>query len=66
MHRMREEVHARMPAPDEAVALCLPPGVPVLEIVHTSYDSQTRPFEVTRFVLRADLGGLDYEISVED
>ncbi|WP_432980961.1 UTRA domain-containing protein [Dactylosporangium sp. CA-233914] len=66
MHRMREEVHARMPSPEEAAALRLPPGVPVLEVLHTSYDTKERPFEVTRFVVRADLGALDYEITVED
>lgn len=66
MHHMREEVHARMPSPEEAAALCLPPGVPVLDVLHTSYDSHERPFEVTRFVVRADLGALDYEISIED
>ncbi len=64
--RIREEVSARMPTPEEARGLAIPPGVPVLEVLHTSLDTQRRPFEVTRFVLRADRNGLDYEMPIED
>jgi GntR family transcriptional regulator len=51
--RIREEVSARMPSPDELTGLALPPGVPVIEVLHTSFDAAQRPFEVTRFVIRA-------------
>jgi GntR family transcriptional regulator len=64
--RMREEVSARMPTPDEVKGLGIPPGVPVLDVLHTSVDDQGQPFEVTRFVMRADLNGLDYEMPVDD
>lgn len=64
--RIREEISARMPGPDEAASLAMPPGVPVIEVLHTSMDDWKRPFEVTRFVMRADLNGLDYEMPVED
>jgi GntR family transcriptional regulator len=64
--RIREEVSVRMPSPDEAAGLSMPPGVPVIEVLHTSMDDWKRPFEVTRFVMRADLNGLDYEMPVED
>jgi GntR family transcriptional regulator len=64
--RIREEVTARMPTPEELRGLAIPPGVPVLEVMHTSLDGERRPFEVTRFVLRADRNGLDYEMPVED
>jgi GntR family transcriptional regulator len=64
--RIREEVSARMPTPEEAHGLDIPPGVPVLEVLHTSYDQAHQPFEVTRFVLRADHNGLDYEMPIED
>jgi GntR family transcriptional regulator len=64
--RIREEVTARMPTPDEATGLAVPPGVPVIEVLHTSMDDQRVPFEVTRFVLRADINGLDYEMAIED
>jgi GntR family transcriptional regulator len=63
--RMREEVSARMPTPDEARGLAIPPGVPVLEVLHTSYDENGTAFEVTRFVMRADRSGLDYTMPVE-
>ncbi|GIJ26270.1 GntR family transcriptional regulator [Micromonospora qiuiae] len=64
--RIREEVSARMPTPEEVKGLTMPPGVPVIEVLHTSIDEQGRSFEVTRFVMRADLNGLDYEMPVED
>lgn len=62
----REEVTARMPTPDEADGLHLPEGVPVLEVVHTGIDQDRAPFEVTRFVMRADFMGLDYRMPVDD
>lgn len=64
--RIREEVTARMPTPDEAAGLGVPPGVPVIEMIHTSMDDWKRPFEVTRFVMRADRAGFDYETPIED
>jgi GntR family transcriptional regulator len=64
--RIREEISARMPTPEEVAGLAIPPGVPVLEVLHTSLDDRRQPFEVTRFVLRADLNGLDYDMPVED
>ncbi|WP_433215646.1 GntR family transcriptional regulator [Dactylosporangium sp. CS-047395] len=64
--RIREEISARMPSPDEVTGLAMPPGVPVIDVLHTSYDANHQPFEVTRFVMRGDLNGLDYEMPVED
>ncbi|BCJ53397.1 GntR family transcriptional regulator [Actinoplanes sp. NBRC 14428] len=64
--RIREEISARMPNPDEMTGLGMPPGVPVIEVLHTGFDEQRRPFEVTRFVMRGDLNGLDYDMPVED
>ena len=65
MARMREEVTARMPTPDERNALRLPPGVPVLDVWHTSLDQEGRAYEVTRFVMRSDMTGLLYDTPVE-
>jgi GntR family transcriptional regulator len=65
MTRVRDEISARMPTPDEASVLDLLPGVPVLEVLHTSLDQNGEPFEVTRYVHRADLTGLLYELPVE-
>jgi GntR family transcriptional regulator len=64
--RAREEITARMPRPDETTALAIPPGVPVIEVLHTGTDQHGHPFEVTRFVMRADRTGLDYDVPVED
>jgi GntR family transcriptional regulator len=63
--QIREEVTARMPDPQEARGLEIPDGVPVLDVLHTGIDDKGRPFEVTRFVMRADHNGLDYTMPVE-
>jgi GntR family transcriptional regulator len=65
MTRIADEVTARMPTPDERAHLRLPPGVPVLEVLHTSLDQDGVPYELTRFVMRADLSGLRYDAPVE-
>ncbi|WP_405955582.1 GntR family transcriptional regulator [Streptomyces phaeochromogenes] len=65
MTRVRDEISARMPTPEEAAILELLPGVPVLEVLHTSLDQQSVPFEVSRYVHRADQTGLLYELPVE-
>jgi len=63
---VREEITARMPTRTEAATLAVPAGVPVLELLHTGIDQDGRPFEVTRFVMRADRNALDYQITIED
>jgi GntR family transcriptional regulator len=65
MTRQQERVNARMPKADEAQHLQLQPGVPVLDVLHTSIDQDGTPYEVTRFVMRADLTGLFYDVPVE-
>lgn len=64
--RVREEITARMPRPDEVETLRIPPGVPVLQVLHTGMDDDGQAFEVTRFTMRADLNALDYMLPVED
>ncbi len=64
MTRVRDEISARMPTSEEAGVLELLPGVPVLEVLHTSLDQEGVPFEVSRYVHRADLTGLLYEMPV--
>lgn len=63
---IREEVTARMPTPAEVDGLAIPDGVPVIEVIHTGLDQDGCPFEVTKFVMRADYNGLDYRMPVED
>jgi GntR family transcriptional regulator len=66
VRRVREEITARMPTPEEAHGLAVPDGVPVLVVLHTGIDQDGLPFEVTRFVMRADTGGLDYAMAVDE
>jgi GntR family transcriptional regulator len=35
----------------------------VIELLHTSIDDKDQPFEVTRFVMRADVMSLDYTVA---
>jgi GntR family transcriptional regulator len=57
-----EEVHARMPAPDEAKALLLAPGVPVFHLIRAAYDTDDRPVEVCDTVMAADAYVLSYRL----
>ncbi len=65
MTRVRDEITARMPTPAEAAVLDLPSGVPVIEVLHTSLNQEGGPFEVSRYVHRADRTGLLYDLPVE-
>jgi GntR family transcriptional regulator len=65
MARIDDEITARMPTPEEIQYLQLPRGVPVLDVTHTSVDQDGEPYEVTRFVMRADMNGLHYNAPVE-
>ena len=65
MTRLREEISARMPRAEEARRLRLGSGVPVIDVLHTSIDQDGTPYEVTRFVMRADMTGLLYDVPVE-
>jgi GntR family transcriptional regulator len=62
--RFYEDVSARMPSPDEAKRLHLSRGVPVIEVLHTSFDQDGAAFEVTHFVLPADRNVLTFELPV--
>lgn len=63
--RSQEYVTSRMPSAEETAEFGLPPGVPVVEVLHTSVDQDGRPFEVTHFVLPADRNALSYEVPVD-
>lgn len=62
----QDEITARMASHTEAHELDLTPGVPVLDVLHTSFDQDGEPFEVSRFVHRADRACLVYNFAVED
>lgn len=62
MTRIREEVGTRMPKPEETRLLRLRPGVPVLDVWHTSIDQDGQPYELTRFVMLGAITGLMYDV----
>jgi GntR family transcriptional regulator len=64
MTRYQENVTARPASPDEQRHLRLRPGVWVFDVWHTSIDQDDLPYELTRFVMRADMTGLDYQMTV--
>ena len=61
LDRFVEEVAARMPTPAERRALQLPPGVPVLTVLRTAYDTAGRPVEVCDTVKAAYAYVLEYD-----
>jgi GntR family transcriptional regulator len=63
--RMTEDVTARMPLPDEAEALEMGRGIPVIELFHTTFDRDGLAIEVTHSVLPADRNLLSFELPVE-
>ena len=62
----REQIDARMPTHEEVTRLHIPIGTPVIDLWHTGIDASRQPFEVTHFIMRADLVALDYDMPVED
>ncbi|MFY1698212.1 hypothetical protein [Solwaraspora sp. WMMA2101] len=38
----------------------LPPGVPVIVLLHASYDNDGFPFEATRYIMRSDAMRVQY------
>lgn len=63
--RFSEEVTARMPTQDEARALQLAPGAPVLTLVRVAYDTDGQPVEVCDTVMSADHYTLSYELPAD-
>lgn len=63
--RFTEEVTARMPSPDEAKALRLPPGTPVLALVRVAYDTEDVPVEVCETVMSSNHFVLSYELPAD-
>ena len=62
---LNREVSTRMSKPEETRQLRPRPGVPVLDVWHTSIDQDGQPCELTRFVMRGDITGLLYDVPVE-
>ncbi|WP_148573447.1 GntR family transcriptional regulator [Nocardioides caldifontis] len=63
--RFTEEVSARMPTPDEARALRLAAGTPVLTLVRVAYDVEDQPVEMCDTVMSAEHFVLNYELPAD-
>lgn len=66
LDRIREEWAVRMPSSPESVALHLPPGTPVVDLVRTTYDTTGRAVEVMLAVLAGDMVAFAYEFPIPD
>ncbi|MFI9206271.1 GntR family transcriptional regulator [Streptomyces sp. NPDC053048] len=61
--RVRDEIDVRMPTPEEAERLNLPPGTPVAEHVRIGY-GETAPIRVVQTIAPGDRHRLVYELGV--
>ncbi|MGP9021140.1 GntR family transcriptional regulator [Streptomyces sp. BR1] len=57
-----EEIRARMPSPHEVRTLHLAPGVPVIHLIRTAYDTEGRAVEVCDTIMAADAFVLAYQL----
>jgi GntR family transcriptional regulator len=64
LKRSVDELVSRMPTPREVEVLGLGPGVPVVRILRTVYDSQGAVVEVQETVAAADKHELRYEVAM--
>jgi GntR family transcriptional regulator len=61
-----ELIRARMPDPDEARLLELPPGVPLVRLLHIDYDPQDRALQVADDLYAADRHEFAFEWAEPD
>ncbi|NUR59419.1 MAG: GntR family transcriptional regulator [Catenulispora sp.] len=66
LDEMSEEISVRMPTGPESVALRLPPGTPVAELIRTTYDTSGRPVEVMLAVIAGDMVNFAYRFKIPD
>lgn len=60
-----EDLIARMPTPDDVMALRLAPGTPIVDLVRTIYTSDDVPVEVTIFFCAADRYKFRYRVPMK-
>ena len=58
----RDDLHVRMPTPEEALQLHLGKGIPVMRLLRTTYAADGTPVEVTNQILASDHYVLSYEV----
>ncbi|MGH8791537.1 MAG: GntR family transcriptional regulator, partial [Stackebrandtia sp.] len=64
--RFVERLRARMPLPEEASKLDLPPGTPAIEITRLAFDESDECVEVNRMILDASAYLLEYAFNAEN
>jgi GntR family transcriptional regulator len=64
LQRSVDDLECRMPTPDEADALRLGLGVPVVRVLRTVYDSDGLPVEVQETIAAADKHQFRYEVAM--
>ncbi|MGH3852791.1 MAG: GntR family transcriptional regulator [Pseudonocardiaceae bacterium] len=62
--RSVDELRSRMPTRVEIDQLCLAPGVPVVRVLRTIYDTEGAPLEVQDSVAAADRHEFRYEVDM--
>jgi GntR family transcriptional regulator len=55
-----------MPTGPESVALNLPPGTPVIELIRTTYTTAGRPVEVMLAVIAGDMAQFAYRFPMPE
>lgn len=63
---INEEWLVRMPTGPESVALRLPAGTPIADLIRTTYDTTGRPVEVMVSVLAGDMTTFAYRFPITD
>jgi GntR family transcriptional regulator len=61
-----EEISVRMPTSPESVALSLPEGTPVVDLIRTTYDDTGRPVEVMLAVIAGDMVSFNYRFPIPE
>jgi GntR family transcriptional regulator len=64
LRRSVDDLVCRMPTPREVEVLHLSPGVPVVRILRTVFDSEGRPIEVQDSIAAADKHEFRYEVAM--
>ena len=64
--RIREELAVRMPTGPESVALSLPAGTPVVNLIRTTYADSGQAVEVLLAVIAGDMAEFDYDFPIPD
>lgn len=66
LDKIREEWSVRMPTGPESVALRLPAGTPVVDLIRTTFDTTSAPVEVMLAVMAGDMVQMAYEFKIPE